>query len=193
MYFEQTNANPECFALHDLTRTDTEMLLEAIVLLRESSNMATDEFADERERLSILYKQMNSELVRSQHCKLTENKGLGVQQALGVNRQAIISQVFSIPGIKITKDVVEMAACCAFNIKKTDLYKRTRARQIVEARHSVLSYLSVSLNLSTIFIEKKTGFDHSTVVYAKKKVIELLEVDKQFRARYEKFIQNIKA
>lgn len=72
MYFEQTDQNPEQFALMQIKREDAEMLVQAILALKEANYMDTEEFANERRKLEELYKQMNSELVRSRHSEQTK-------------------------------------------------------------------------------------------------------------------------
>lgn len=100
---------------------------------------------------------------------------------------------YAIPGTYVPVKHVEQAACNAWNININDLYKRTRKRQIVEARQAVISYFNEELGYSLNYIERKTGFDHSTVIYAKKKVRDLLDSDRSFRTKHAKFINTIKS
>ena len=65
MYFEQTQKQPERFALQDISREEAEMLVQAIIALKESKFMDPEEFADERRKLLHWYVQMNTELVNT--------------------------------------------------------------------------------------------------------------------------------
>ena len=98
---------------------------------------------------------------------------------------------YAIPGIITPLRVVEQAACQAWNIDYADLYKKVRARDIVEARMVIFKYQHEQLNVPMTHIGRKTGFDHATVFHARKKVDDLLEFDKPFQKKYNKFLETI--
>lgn len=89
------------------------------------------------------------------------------------------------------KSIYESVAVM-YSIKPSDLFIRTRKRNISEARHVCMYILRKHFNFSTIIIGKIFGkngkiFDHSTVSCAIKKIENLYNVDKNFK----RFLDNI--
>ena len=67
MYFEKTQNNPQKFAMQDISREEAEMLVQAIIALKEAKYMDHEEFSEERKKLQHIYKEMNSELVKTNY------------------------------------------------------------------------------------------------------------------------------
>jgi len=77
MYFEQTQSQPQLFAMQDISREEAEMLIQAIIALKEAKYMDHEEFTDERRKLQHMYKQMNTELVNANfNCQLLKGTRL---------------------------------------------------------------------------------------------------------------------
>lgn len=72
------------------------------------------------------------------------------------------------------------------------LFKRTRLREVVEARMVLLWYRNQSVGQSQAKSAAVYGMDHCATIHAGKKISEFLETDKQFRARYEEFTNAVK-
>ena len=87
------------------------------------------------------------------------------------NKHAIISQV-----------------CFVYGISEKELKSNTRRREIVDAR-AVAMYLmrkKLSVNQSTFeYIGKEFGKDHATAIHSIRKVDNLLQSDKKFKAKME--------
>ncbi len=84
-----------------------------------------------------------------------------------------------------TESIVE-TICSYFNLKKEQIYAKTRKREYAQARQ-IAMYLSkkyLSIPLSRIG-QQIAGKDHSTVIYSCHKVQDLMEVDKSFKSDVE--------
>jgi len=102
---------------------------------------------------------------------------------------------WTIPGIfreAPTQDSIIKAVCSNFKITPKDMVVKTRKREVVEARqvacvlirkHSRLSYAKIGNLLG--------GLDHATMLYAMKKVDNLLETDKDFIKLFNKIKNEI--
>ena len=99
---------------------------------------------------------------------------------------------YAIPGLSLSISNIELAACQTWNISPADLYRKVRTREIVEARMSVMKYRRENSKVSLHTLQRETGFDHSTVIHAIRTVNNLLQVDKPFKIKHEKFLQTIK-
>lgn len=89
-----------------------------------------------------------------------------------------------------TIEMVEQAACKAWNIKRSDLYKKSGKREYSDPRKAVFHYRMEILNHRDSIIEKETGFDRCTIRYCAKKVTELL-LDRSYSATYKVFLQMV--
>lgn len=96
---------------------------------------------------------------------------------------------YSAPGIKTPTEIINMAAASVFNLPVEELYKRSRERKYTEPRMFVFYYRYKKLKHSPnqIAAETNAGFRHSTIIANSKATGRLLEVDKYFRRKYEKF------
>ena len=93
---------------------------------------------------------------------------------------------YAIPGTILPH---EIAVCMAFGIERDQLYAKNRNHSVVSARHAILYYRHKILGEEKYIIEKKTGFDHSTQRYIERKVPERIVFQKEFRLKYNRFIE----
>jgi len=63
--------------------------------------------------------------------------------------------------------------CSKSGCSISDLYKKTRKREVVWARQIIIAYRKTYMNLSYENSAKEFGLDHSTAVHAFKKIKEL--------------------
>lgn len=89
MYFKQTQSQPQLFAMQDISREDAEMLIQAIIALKEAKYMDHEEFADERRKLEELYKKMNHELIRSHLARVNGPNSVPKQKLLPQKSQTL--------------------------------------------------------------------------------------------------------
>lgn len=83
----------------------------------------------------------------------------------------------------------EKAACKIWGIQ--NLYKRTRERKFTEPRQTVFYYMKAVNNTGPKPLERKTGFDHSTVRHAEKTIQNLRETNFEFRIKYNWFLKEL--
>src|SRR5690242_11908025 len=77
-----------------------------------------------------------------------------------------------------TQDVIVDAVCNSYNIVFDVLLKRTRKRQIVEARQVIMYLLCLYTTVSLKKIgELFGGYDHTTVIHSRKQISNLLCTD----------------
>lgn len=89
-------------------------------------------------------------------------------------------------------DMIMDSVCKHFNIDRNAVSKKGRKREFVQARQ-IMMYLSKKyLNVSLAQIGMQiAGKDHSTVIYSCKKVIDLMGVDKAFKAEVEEIEKSL--
>jgi chromosomal replication initiator protein len=89
--------------------------------------------------------------------------------------------------------LINRIAADYYGIIATDIYKKTRKREIVEKRQVVhyLSWKNTNANLELIgnIIGEK---DHATVLHSKKTIIKLMDVDKGLKHDIDVLEQKIK-
>lgn len=89
-------------------------------------------------------------------------------------------------------DMIMDSVCRYFNIDRNAVSKKGRKREFVQARQ-IMMYLSKKyLNVSLAQIGMQiAGKDHSTVIYSCKKVVDLMGVDKAFKAEVEEIEKSL--
>lgn len=89
-------------------------------------------------------------------------------------------------------DMIMDSVCKHFNIDRNAVSKKGRKREFVQARQIMMylskKYLNVSLAQIGMHI---AGKDHSTVIYSCKKVVDLMGVDKAFKAEVEEIEKSL--
>lgn len=88
----------------------------------------------------------------------------------------------------LTIEDIRDTTCQQFNLSVNDILTKSRQREVVEARQ-IAMFLSKKLTKAPLSSIGKTigGRNHSTVVYACKRVEDLIETDKQ----YKKIVEDI--
>ena len=93
----------------------------------------------------------------------------------------------AIPGLKTPEEI----AAEIWGIPVAKLKIKTRKREVVEARMVLMVYRNKTLKLSQAKSAAKYDMDHCSTIHACKTVDELLETNKDFREKHEKFIREI--
>lgn len=82
------------------------------------------------------------------------------------------------------------AASIAFGVSKSKVVADTRKNESVRPRQVVMQYLCYNSKLALNDIAKALGRkNHATVIHAKKIIDGFLEVDKDFRMKYNYFYE----
>ena len=89
------------------------------------------------------------------------------------------------PGIKTIEDI----ASEIWKIPVESITTKTRKRDVVEARQVLMAYIKQQTSRRLNLIAKEYMKDHSTIFHAIKTVNNLKETNKEFRIKYESFIQ----
>ena len=135
---------------------------------------------------------MKNELI--DFCKyLSENNF--IQKS--VNHDDITNKFIKLQSEKLhgLNDIAEIVAKILF-LDASDLKKRTRKREVVEARQIAMwlmhHYTKLSLAAIGAYFENENGvsFDHATVLHACKTVNDLKETNRVFREKFEE-IENL--
>lgn len=71
--------------------------------------------------------------------------------------------------------------CMHFDVDHNDLWKRTRKREIVYARQTMLFILSLVEGLKPAVIQRMTKFDHATINYSVQNTFDMYDTDFEFR------------
>jgi len=96
---------------------------------------------------------------------------------------------YSAPGMMDIDDIVARE----FIIDKADLYKKSRHREIVEARQLAI-YIRIELQLMTTTQSAKLyNRDHCTALWALKQVNALYKTDKVFRGKTDRVMKQVNA
>lgn len=135
---------------------------------------------------------MKNELI--EFCKYLSENNL-IQKS--VNHDDITNKFIKLHSEKLhgLNDIAEIVAKSLF-LDVSDLNKRTRKREVVEARQIAMCmmhrYTKLSLAGIGAYFENENGvsFDHATVLHACKTVNDLKETNRVFRERFEE-IENL--
>ena len=94
----------------------------------------------------------------------------------------------------ITLDKITALICTQYQVKVSDLRSKRRGRSVSEPRQLVMYLARRATNLSLDEIgDHFGGRDHSTVLYAVRKVQSRVENDPQFAARVDRFLDRLGA
>jgi chromosomal replication initiator protein len=91
------------------------------------------------------------------------------------------------PGLK----TIEQHAEEIWELEPGKLSERTRRREVVEARQTVMDYRRTHRKESLQRIADRYYMDHATVIHASKTVSALLKTDKEFRRKHELFYERV--
>lgn len=72
--------------------------------------------------------------------------------------------------------------CMHFDVDANDLWKRTRKREIVYARQTMLFILNSVEGLKPAVIQRMTKFDHATINYSVQNTFDMYDTDIEFRS-----------
>jgi chromosomal replication initiation ATPase DnaA len=96
--------------------------------------------------------------------------------------------VYSYPGLQSPEEII----CREWGIDTKDLHRRTRQREVVDARFVVYKYLREIRGVSFSQIGRQFGFDHATVMNGISKINDVSLFDKNLRHRIETTFDKIK-
>lgn len=91
---------------------------------------------------------------------------------------------------EVPVEKIEQAACKAWNIKRSDLYKKSTKRAFSDPRKAVFYYRIEILKHRDREIEQETGFDRCTIRYNAERGADLL-TDRTYSQNYRVFLQMI--
>jgi len=98
-----------------------------------------------------------------------------------------------IPSGLFTFDMIEKSVCELFGCEPKDLQIKTRKRKIALPRqfcHHISSNLK--LGIFSVIGDRFGGRDHATVTHSNKTIVNLLKTDREFREKYQSFIESFK-
>lgn len=87
----------------------------------------------------------------------------------------------------------EEIAAEIWGITTDQLIVHNRKQEVVEARHTLLCYRRRKLGMTTAQAAAKYGLKHYSTLHSCKKVDEFLQVDPNFKIKYEDFIKKVTA
>lgn len=86
------------------------------------------------------------------------------------------------------EELIDIAAGI-FGTTRELIFSKKKDRKIAEARHAIIYYLVIGEKASISHAARMFGLDHSTGHHAMKVVRGLLETNREFRDKYERFIK----
>jgi len=90
---------------------------------------------------------------------------------------------YFIPGLKAPEEI----AAEIWGIPVDDLHKRTRKKEVVEARTALIHYRNQKLKLTQKLSAGEYGLNHSSTDHVVKRVERWCKFDKNFREKFETF------
>ena len=93
----------------------------------------------------------------------------------------------------MTKEDLLKAVTDEYNVTADEMLSNSRAQILSEARQMLMYLLVDRMALKTIEIAAFVNRDHSTVVYAIKRITSLLEFDRITKKRYERITEKLKS
>lgn len=93
---------------------------------------------------------------------------------------------FSEPGLARELDVISLLSDY-FKVSKGMVKERSRKREIADVRHIGMWYVNVHMLKSTKVTGRLFDRSHADVIYARNKIIELMEVDPKFEEKILEF------
>jgi len=90
------------------------------------------------------------------------------------------------PFTSLSLEGITAAVSPLYNLTKDQIFARTRKRNIVIPR-MIIIYLTLKTGKYTLKgLGKLIGMDHSTIIYSRDTVIDLMSIDKKFTAEVER-------
>jgi chromosomal replication initiator protein len=89
----------------------------------------------------------------------------------------------TIPGLSSIEEI----AASVWEIEVNDLYLKTRKREVVEARQSLMNFRMNVMRQKPPIVAKKYNQHRCTALHAMKTVKDLNDTDNDFRGRYADF------
>ena len=93
---------------------------------------------------------------------------------------------------KMSQDRIIDIVCDHFHINKNDLTGRRRNKEIVSPRQICIYLMWSQLSVPLINIGELFGRDHTTIIHARDKILELVKTDKQMKKTVNELINKIK-
>lgn len=94
---------------------------------------------------------------------------------------------------KITQDKIIGVVCKHFTIDKRDLVGRKRNKEIVEPRQVCIYLMWSQLAIPLATIGQVFGRDHTTIIHARDKIMELIKTNKQMKKTINDLITELKS
>jgi len=94
---------------------------------------------------------------------------------------------------KMSQDRIIDIVCEHFNINKGDLVGRRRNKDIVAPRQICIYLMWSQLSVPLINIGEFFGRDHTTIIHARDKIMDLVKTDKQMKKTINELVNKIKA
>lgn len=88
-------------------------------------------------------------------------------------------------GRVVSQDKIMDVVCSEFNIKREELVGKKRSKEFVEPRQICMYLMWKKLNIPLTAISKTFNRDHTTVIHARDKIIELLKTDVLLKKQIE--------
>jgi len=114
----------------------------------------------------------------------------GWQNSVGANWEVKTAQMLEVPimferaGANLFESVVGVVADM-YEIHSSLILSDTRKQDVVEARSVCMYWLTEACGKTCVWIGQQFNRDHSSVIYANKRVRDQLKIDAKFRRRYE--------
>ena len=93
---------------------------------------------------------------------------------------------------KITQDKIINTVCKYFTIDKRDLTGRKRNKEIVEPRQVCIYLMWSQLAIPLATIGQVFGRDHTTIIHARDKIMEMIKTNKQIKKTVNDLISELK-
>ncbi len=97
---------------------------------------------------------------------------ISLQLAATALQESIVTE----ESMEVTPEAIVKATCAHFNMTKEDLLGKNKRQDFVYARHICTYLMCDMLALPLVSVGKEMGRDHSTVIFARDKVADLMRV-----------------
>ncbi|MBQ7977342.1 MAG: chromosomal replication initiator protein DnaA [Clostridia bacterium] len=93
---------------------------------------------------------------------------------------------------KMTQDKIISTVCQYFMIDRKDLIGRKRNKEIVEPRQICIYLMWTQLAIPLVTIGQIFGRDHTTIIHARDKIMEMIKTNKQMKKVVNELISELK-
>ena len=83
--------------------------------------------------------------------------------------------------------IITSAACKKFGIKPEDIMERTRRRQYVLSRQSIMHVMSTKLKMNLTEIGRHFNLDHTTIIHGLKNISGRIDTEPDMKQTIEHF------